>query len=83
MSIPNRNRHEAIATSVFWDSLNINMHREIGFPGDASGKEPVCQCRRHKRWGLITELGLKWLRTHTEHREIYKWKFIYMKHVEM
>ena len=23
-----------------------------GFPGGASGKEPVCQCRRHKRWGL-------------------------------
>ena len=20
------------------------------FPGDASGKEPACQCRRHKRW---------------------------------
>ena len=24
--------------SMFW-----------GFPGDASGKEPTCQCRRHKR----------------------------------
>ena len=21
----------------------------MGFPGDASGKEPACQCRRHKR----------------------------------
>ena len=21
----------------------------LGFPGDASGKEPTCQCRRHKR----------------------------------
>ena len=21
-----------------------------GFPGGASGKEPVCQCRRHKRY---------------------------------
>ena len=21
----------------------------MGFPGGASGKEPVCQCRRHKR----------------------------------
>ena len=23
-----------------------------GFPGDASGKEPACQCRIHKRHGL-------------------------------
>ena len=24
-------------------------HLELGFPGVASGKEPACQCRRHKR----------------------------------
>ena len=24
----------------------------LGFPGGASGKEPVCQCRRHKRYGF-------------------------------
>ena len=24
----------------------------IGFPGGAGGKEPTCQCRRHKRCGL-------------------------------
>ena len=24
----------------------------LGFPGGASGKEPVCQCRRHKRCGF-------------------------------
>ena len=24
----------------------------MGFPGDASGKEPVCQRRRHKRCGF-------------------------------
>ena len=23
-----------------------------GFPGGASGKEPACQCRRHKRLGF-------------------------------
>ena len=23
-----------------------------GFPGDTSGKEPTCQCRRHKRYGF-------------------------------
>ena len=24
----------------------------MGFPGGASGKEPACQCRRHKRHGF-------------------------------
>jgi len=24
----------------------------LGFPDGASGKEPTCQCRRHKRYGL-------------------------------
>ena len=24
----------------------------LGFPGGASGKEPACQCRRHKRCGF-------------------------------
>ena len=29
----------------------------LGFPGNASGKEPVCQCRRHKRLRLIPGSG--------------------------
>ena len=24
----------------------------MGFPGGSSGKEPACQSKRHKRWGL-------------------------------
>ena len=24
----------------------------MGFPGGASGKDPTCQCRRHKRCGF-------------------------------
>ena len=28
-----------------------------GFPGGTSGKEPPCQCRRHKRLGLIPGSG--------------------------
>ena len=24
----------------------------MGFPGGASGKDPICQCRRHKRCGF-------------------------------
>ena len=29
----------------------------IGFPGDASGKEPNCQRRRHKRHGFDPWVG--------------------------
>ena len=29
----------------------------IGFPGDASGKEPNCQRRRHERHGIDPWLG--------------------------
>ena len=25
---------------------------KVGFPGGTSGKEPTCQCRRHKRCGF-------------------------------
>ena len=28
----------------------------MGFPGGASGKEPACQCRRHKRLSSIPVL---------------------------
>ena len=31
---------------VFFD----NLHK--GFPRGASGKEPACQCRKHKRFGF-------------------------------
>ena len=34
-----------------------------GFPGGISGKEPVCQCRRHKRRGLHPTIGtIPWRR---------------------
>ena len=29
----------------------------MGFPGGTSGKEPACQCRRHKAHGFNTWLG--------------------------
>ena len=29
----------------------------IGFPGGAGGKEPTCQCRRHKRYGFNPWVG--------------------------
>ena len=34
-----------------------------GFPGGASGKEPACQCRRHKRHGFGPQIGkIPWRR---------------------
>ena len=34
-----------------------------GFPGGASGKEPTCQCRRHKRHGFSPWVGkIPWRR---------------------
>ena len=45
-----------------------------GFPGGASGKEPTCQCRRHKRLGFDP-----WVRTILEegmatHSSILAWR---------
>ena len=35
----------------------------VGFPGDARGKEPACQCRRHKRRGFDPWVGkIRWRR---------------------
>ena len=31
---------------------NKRIYMHPGFPGGTSGKEPPCQCRRHKRHGL-------------------------------
>ena len=28
------------------------LYNALGFPGDASGEEPTCQCRTHKRCGF-------------------------------
>ena len=33
------------------------VERTKGFPGGTSGKEPACQCRRHKRHGFDPWVG--------------------------
>ena len=43
-----------IILRVFWDllsSFSITSHQYycVGFPGGTRGKDPTCQCRRHKR----------------------------------
>ena len=42
---------------ILFQALSIR-HRVSGdFPGNTSSKEPACQCRGHKRHGLILALG--------------------------
>ena len=36
---------------------NSELKIKAGFPGGASGKEPACQCRRHKRHELDPLVG--------------------------
>ena len=37
----------------------LSIHTQVtwGFPGGAGGKEPTCQCRREKRFGLDPWVG--------------------------
>ena len=41
---------------LLWFSFSLFVVSE-GFPGGASGKEPTCQCRRHRDVGLIPGSG--------------------------
>ena len=47
----------------------MKYHNWPGFPGGTSGKELTCQCRRHKRSGLIPVLarspGEYWMQPHS------------------
>ena len=45
----------------------------LRFPGGDSGKEPTCQCRRHKRHGFDTWVGkIPWRRA--THSSILAWR---------
>ena len=47
------------------------------FPGGASGKEPACQCRRHKRHGFNTWMGkISIIATHSS---ILPWRILWTK----
>ena len=47
----------------------------LGFPGGASGKEPACQCRRHKRCGFDPWVGkISWRRAWQPHSSILAWR---------
>ena len=44
--------------SLYIHTWFTHTHTHIGFPGDASGKEPACQCRRGKRL-RVQSLGVE------------------------
>ena len=56
---------------TLWDSETNRMEVGINrmtcaagcFPGGARGKEPACQCRRHKRCGFMPWGKITWKRT--------------------
>ena len=54
-------RRNALLTE-FGENWSYNW-RKLGFPGGPSGKEPTCQCRRHKRLGFNPWVGkIPWRR---------------------
>ena len=46
-------------SNLSFDFEGIYLKRYLlqSFPGNTSGKEPVCQCRRHKRCGFYPWVG--------------------------
>ena len=48
---------EELICLFFLKAVWLLSHLNRGFPGGASGKEPACHCRRHKRCGLISGSG--------------------------
>ena len=53
---------------VLYSNLRHTLNKDLtvitpGFPGGTSGKEPACQCRRHKRCGFDPWVGkIPWRR---------------------
>ena len=46
--------------------IRVGMYTLPGFPGGLSGKEPACQCRRHKRYGFNPGVRkISWRRNYT------------------
>ena len=54
-------KREQCSTPPMWNTQALhytqnifltNLYWKLGFPGGTNGKEPACQCRRHKRCGF-------------------------------
>ena len=58
-NFPNLTKKTPIKLQVQAEKTLKNPHQDTSwdFPGGASGKEPTCQCRRHKRCGFNPYIG--------------------------
>ena len=45
-------QNKCVVYTIICDSMYV-----MGFPSGTSGKEPACQCRRHKRYGFNPWVG--------------------------
>ena len=55
--------HLCSVSFLFLKNIFVLIINIMGFPGGTSGKEPFCQCRRHKRWRLDPWFGkIPWRR---------------------
>ena len=53
--VTSSNRRDRLSLSVSHGGESVTPF--LGFPGGASGKEPACQCRRHKGCGFNPWVG--------------------------
>ena len=48
---------QSLGWEIPWRKERLPTPVFLGFPGGASGKEPTCQCRRHKRFRFNPWVG--------------------------
>ena len=63
---------ESDRTEATWHTAH--MHIYMGFLGGGSGKEPACQCRRHKRYRLEPWVGRSPGGMQATHSGILAWR---------
>ena len=63
---------ESDTTEATWHTAH--MHIYMGFLGGGSGKEPACQCRRHKRYRLEPWVGRSPGGMQATHSGILAWR---------
>ena len=63
---------ESDRTEATWHTTH--MHIYMGFLGGGSGKEPACQCRRHKRYRLEPWVGRSPGGMQATHSGILAWR---------
>ena len=67
-----------LSCSIFW-AVCLHLMPKMGFPGSASGKEPACQCRRHKRCQFNPWVGkIPWRRAWQPTSSILAWRIPWM-----